>query len=105
MTDPSNHGSFYFNQLAALQLLVNDQDGALSTIKDYFNGIYMNQIAANGDQASPMPFFFKDPIGSRCAPRSRWSPFEPVHTTTEPTTSPPCWYVPLSHLTPTTPIP
>lgn len=46
----NNHGSFYFNQLASLQILVGDTDGAKSTIEEYFNGIYMGQIAANGDQ-------------------------------------------------------
>ncbi|KAI0342368.1 chondroitin AC/alginate lyase [Trametopsis cervina] len=46
----NNHGSFYFNQLASLQLLVNDKSGAQTTIEEYFNGIYLGQIAANGDQ-------------------------------------------------------
>lgn len=46
----SNHGSFYFNQLAALQLLVDDKTGAQKTIDEYFDGIYMGQISANGDQ-------------------------------------------------------
>ena len=49
-TTYSNHGSFYFNQLAALQVLVSNSTGALATVTDYFNGIYMNQIVANGDQ-------------------------------------------------------
>ncbi|KAJ3524052.1 hypothetical protein NM688_g8630 [Phlebia brevispora] len=49
----NNHGSFYFNQLAALQILVANTTGASSTIQEYFNGIYMNQIAANGDQVGP----------------------------------------------------
>ena len=48
--DRSNHGSFYYNQLAALQLIVDDKDGASKTIQEFFNGIYMGQIAANGDQ-------------------------------------------------------
>ncbi|CEL56846.1 hypothetical protein RSOLAG1IB_08124 [Rhizoctonia solani AG-1 IB] len=47
---PNNHGSFYFNQLASLQVLVGDIEGAKTTINEYFNGIYQDQIAANGDQ-------------------------------------------------------
>ncbi|TCD62512.1 hypothetical protein EIP91_006786 [Steccherinum ochraceum] len=46
----NNHGSFYYNQLASLQILVGDTDGAKNTIQKYFNGIYQGQIAKNGDQ-------------------------------------------------------
>ncbi|CUA74086.1 hypothetical protein RSOLAG22IIIB_10971 [Rhizoctonia solani] len=46
----NNHGSFYFNQLAALQVFVDDTAGAKKTIQEYFEGIYQNQIDANGDQ-------------------------------------------------------
>ncbi|KAG9100714.1 hypothetical protein FS749_013403 [Ceratobasidium sp. UAMH 11750] len=46
----NNHGSYYFNQLASLQLLVGDTAGAKATIEEFFSGIYQNQIAANGDQ-------------------------------------------------------
>jgi hypothetical protein len=46
----SNHGSFYFNQLAALQVLVGDTAGAKATIEEFFTGIYQDQISANGDQ-------------------------------------------------------
>ncbi len=46
----SNHGSFYYNQLAALQILVGDSSGAKATIQKYFAGIYLGQIKANGDQ-------------------------------------------------------
>ncbi|CAE6464225.1 unnamed protein product [Rhizoctonia solani] len=46
----NNHGSFYFNQLAALQILVDDTAGAKKTIQEYFEGIYQGQISANGDQ-------------------------------------------------------
>ncbi len=48
----SNHGSFYYNQLAALQVLVSDKAGAQKTLDEYFDGIYMGQIAADGDQVS-----------------------------------------------------
>ncbi|KAI0826105.1 alginate lyase-domain-containing protein [Irpex lacteus] len=46
----NNHGSFYYNQLAALQVLVDDKAGAQKTLDEYFDGIYMGQIAADGDQ-------------------------------------------------------
>ncbi|CAE6450933.1 unnamed protein product [Rhizoctonia solani] len=46
----NNHGSFYYNQLAALQVLIDDTAGAKKTIQEYFEGIYQNQISANGDQ-------------------------------------------------------
>ncbi|TCD68788.1 hypothetical protein EIP91_009802 [Steccherinum ochraceum] len=46
----NNHGSFYYNQLAALQILTGDKDAAQKSIQTYFAGIYLKQIAANGDQ-------------------------------------------------------
>ncbi|CUA74436.1 hypothetical protein RSOLAG22IIIB_05545 [Rhizoctonia solani] len=46
----NNHGSYFFNQLAALQILVGDIEGAKATVQDYFTGIYMTQIDAKGDQ-------------------------------------------------------
>ncbi|CAE6416169.1 hypothetical protein ACGC1H_007208 [Rhizoctonia solani] len=46
----NNHGSYFFNQLAALQILVGDLEGAKATVQDYFTGIYMSQIDAKGDQ-------------------------------------------------------
>ena len=30
--------------------MINDTSGALRSVDEYFNGIYMAQIAANGDQ-------------------------------------------------------
>ena len=48
----SNHGSFYFNQLASLQILIGDMSGANATLKKYFTGIYQGQINQNGDQVS-----------------------------------------------------
>jgi len=46
----NNHGSFYYNQLAAIQILLGDTTGAKNTTNEYFSGIYMNQIDANGEQ-------------------------------------------------------
>ena len=46
----SNHGSYYYGQLAALQILVNDTADANATIQEYFSTLYKNQIGANGEQ-------------------------------------------------------
>ncbi|KAF4613020.1 hypothetical protein D9613_010913 [Agrocybe pediades] len=46
----NNHGSFYFNQLAALKLVVGDTQGAKDVTNAFFDGIYMNQIVASGEQ-------------------------------------------------------
>ena len=46
----SNHGSFYFNQIAALKILVGNKNGALDSLGEYFDGIYKNQINADGEQ-------------------------------------------------------
>jgi hypothetical protein len=46
----SNHGSYYYNQLAALQILVNDTAGANATIQKYFSTLYKKQIGADGEQ-------------------------------------------------------
>ncbi|KDR80834.1 hypothetical protein GALMADRAFT_135935 [Galerina marginata CBS 339.88] len=46
----NNHGTFYYNQLAALKILANDLTGAKESTDAYFDGLYMDQIATNGDQ-------------------------------------------------------
>ncbi|KAL0945911.1 hypothetical protein HGRIS_012194 [Hohenbuehelia grisea] len=46
----NNHGTFYYNQLAALYLLVDDHDGARNVTDTYFRQQYMTQIEANGEQ-------------------------------------------------------
>ncbi|KAJ7720916.1 chondroitin AC/alginate lyase [Mycena metata] len=46
----NNHGSFCFNQLAALKLLVNDVPGSVNTSNTFFHGIYQGQINSTGDQ-------------------------------------------------------
>ncbi|KAF7343324.1 Chondroitin AC/alginate lyase [Mycena venus] len=46
----NNHGSFCFNQLAALKLLVNDIPGSVNVSNTYFHGIYQGQINSTGDQ-------------------------------------------------------
>ncbi|KAJ6464037.1 chondroitin AC/alginate lyase [Mycena sanguinolenta] len=46
----NNHGSFCFNQLSALKLLVNDVQGSINVSNTYFQGIYKGQINSTGDQ-------------------------------------------------------
>ncbi|KAF6758849.1 alginate lyase-domain-containing protein [Ephemerocybe angulata] len=46
----NNHGSFYYNQLAALKLIVNDKEGATQVTRKYFSRQYQSQINANGEQ-------------------------------------------------------
>ncbi|TFK69870.1 chondroitin AC/alginate lyase [Pluteus cervinus] len=46
----NNHGTFYYNQLAALKLLVNDPTGAYNATNTYFNNQYLSQIIASGEQ-------------------------------------------------------
>ncbi|KIK96751.1 hypothetical protein PAXRUDRAFT_825612 [Paxillus rubicundulus Ve08.2h10] len=46
----NNHGSFYYSQLAAHQLIAKDIEGARATMTTYFHTIYMNQITETGEQ-------------------------------------------------------
>lgn len=48
----SNHGSFYYNQEAAIRLILDDKDGAKAVLQEYFEGIFQEQIAASGEQVS-----------------------------------------------------
>ena len=52
----SNHGTFFYNQLASLQILVGDTNGAINTTKAYFSGLYTDQINANGEQVGRIFF-------------------------------------------------
>ncbi|KAJ7291466.1 chondroitin AC/alginate lyase [Mycena rebaudengoi] len=60
----NNHGSFCFNQLIALKLLVNDIPGAIRAGNTYFQGIYQNQINSTGDQpleaARTRPYHYRN---------------------------------------------
>ncbi len=49
----SNHGSFYYTQLASLKLIVNDLAGAKNVTDTYFSKQFLSQINANGEQVSP----------------------------------------------------
>ncbi|KLO16850.1 chondroitin AC/alginate lyase, partial [Schizopora paradoxa] len=47
---PNNHGSFYANQVAAINILVGDADGARTALQTYFQNQFKDQIAASGEQ-------------------------------------------------------
>ncbi|KAF8643337.1 hypothetical protein AX16_009066 [Volvariella volvacea WC 439] len=49
-TSNNNHGTFYYNQLAALKILIGDMAGATNVTDTYFNRQYMFQIEENGEQ-------------------------------------------------------
>jgi hypothetical protein len=49
----SNHGSFFYSQLASLYLIVNDTLSARKAIEEYFSVLYMDQIEADGEQVRP----------------------------------------------------
>jgi len=61
---PNNHGSYYYNQLAALQILVNDLAGANATVQKYFSTLYQNQVEASGEQ--PLEAVRTRPYHYRC---------------------------------------
>jgi hypothetical protein len=46
----SNHGTFYYAQLASLKIFVGDLAGAQNVTQTYFSNQYMSQISANGEQ-------------------------------------------------------
>ncbi|KAG6884546.1 hypothetical protein C0993_010215 [Termitomyces sp. T159_Od127] len=49
---PNNHGTFWYNQVAALKILVGDLPGALDVTNKYFAKQYLTQITADGEQAT-----------------------------------------------------
>lgn len=46
----NNHGTFYYNQLAALKILLGDFSGARNVTDTYFRTLYMSQIVKGGEQ-------------------------------------------------------
>ncbi|KAI0317022.1 alginate lyase domain-containing protein [Amylostereum chailletii] len=46
----NNHGTFYYNQLAALKLIVYDKDGAKNVTQHFFENQYQKQIEVSGEQ-------------------------------------------------------
>ena len=47
---PSNHVTFFYAQLSALQVLIKDEEGARQSLGMYFNGKFQEQILQNGEQ-------------------------------------------------------
>jgi hypothetical protein len=50
MSRCSNHGSYFYTQLASLYIMVNDTLNARRAIEEYFSVLYMDQINADGEQ-------------------------------------------------------
>jgi len=46
----SNHGTYFYNQLASLQILIGDTSGAINSTNSYFSKQYMDQIDSSGEQ-------------------------------------------------------
>jgi len=46
----SNHGSFYANQIAAMNILVGDANSARTALQSYFENQFKDQVAASGEQ-------------------------------------------------------
>ncbi|KAJ6604459.1 chondroitin AC/alginate lyase [Mycena vulgaris] len=46
----NNHASFYCAQLASVKFSLGDNAGAIQILKGFFQGQFMNQIAASGEQ-------------------------------------------------------
>ncbi|KAK0481875.1 chondroitin AC/alginate lyase [Armillaria novae-zelandiae] len=47
---PNNHGTFYFSQKAAIEAYLGHVEEAIETLHNYFEGPFMDQIAASGEQ-------------------------------------------------------
>jgi len=63
-TATNNHGTYFYNQLASLQILVGDTNSAINTTKSYFSKQYMNQINSTGEQ--PLEAVRTHPYHYRC---------------------------------------
>jgi len=50
-TASNNHGTYFYNQLASLQILVGDTNAAINTTKSYFSKQYLSQINSTGEQS------------------------------------------------------
>ncbi|KAH8113005.1 alginate lyase-domain-containing protein [Phellopilus nigrolimitatus] len=50
LSAPNNHGSFATNQLAAMNILIQNQDDAAAALNAYFKKQFQDQIAASGEQ-------------------------------------------------------
>jgi len=63
-TAPNNHGTYFYGQLASLQILVGDTTSAINTTKSYFSKQYLSQINSNGEQ--PLEAARTHPYHYRC---------------------------------------
>ncbi|KZP15847.1 chondroitin AC/alginate lyase [Athelia psychrophila] len=49
-TATNNHGTYFYNQLSSLYILLNDTTAAKNSTQFYFDGLYQTQINSTGDQ-------------------------------------------------------
>ncbi|KAK0198699.1 chondroitin AC/alginate lyase [Armillaria mellea] len=61
---PNNHGTFYFSQVAAIEVYLGHLDEAIQALHSYFDGPFMDQIAASGEQ--PFEAIRTRPFHYRC---------------------------------------
>jgi len=47
---PNNHGTYFYGQMASLQILVGNTTAATATLKQYFSKQYLAQIDSTGEQ-------------------------------------------------------
>ncbi|KAI0793396.1 alginate lyase-domain-containing protein [Abortiporus biennis] len=60
----NNHLTFYAGQLAAVQIFVGDNNGASTTLRNYFQKQFLDQVAASGEQ--PFEAVRTRPFHYRC---------------------------------------
>lgn len=60
----NNHLTFYVAQLAAVKMFIGDREGAIGLLKGFFDGPFMDQIAASGEQ--PFEAVRTRPFHYRC---------------------------------------
>lgn len=60
----SNHATFYTLQLASIQLLEGDYNGASGTVNNFMQNIFPDQIARSGEQ--PFEAVRTRPFHYRC---------------------------------------
>jgi hypothetical protein len=63
-TAPNNHGTYFYNQLASLYIIVDNKQNATNTINQYFSQQYLSQIQASGEQ--PLEAVRTHPYHYRC---------------------------------------
>ncbi|KAK0208599.1 chondroitin AC/alginate lyase [Desarmillaria ectypa] len=61
---PNNHGTFYFSQVAAIEVYLGRPDDAVKALRSYFEGPFMDQLAASGEQ--PFEAVRTRPFHYRC---------------------------------------